>query len=207
MQLGFRSKHALACACIISLLALPGPAAIAAEAAGVKLEDAVRVAGQELKLHGAGIRYKAIFKVYVAALYLDGRKATVADVLASPAPKRMTIVMLRDVGNEEFGNSFMLGIQKNSDRAEKTRVVNQLLKFGELFASIPELKKGDVLTTDWVPGSGTVLQLNGKRIAEVIPDVVFYNMFLKIWLGERPADLQLKKHLLGESEEPVRTAY
>jgi hypothetical protein len=197
-------RRALLGACIA--LSASASTAMAAEVAGVKLDDTTRIGNRDLKLNGAGVRYKAIFKVYVAGLYLDGKKSSVPDVLAAPGPKRMTIVMLRDIGSEEFGNSFMAGIQKNSEKAEKTKVINQLLKFGELFASIPELKKGDVLTTDWIPGSGTHLQLNGKKISDVIPDVVFYNMFLKIWLGEKPADTQLKKLLLGESEDQARIA-
>jgi hypothetical protein len=203
MNFGICIKRALLGACIV--LSAAASTAVAAEVSGVKLDDTARIGNQDLKLNGAGVRYKAIFKVYVAGLYLNGKKNTVPDVLAAPGAKRMTIVMLRDIGAEEFGNSFMAGIQRNSDKAEKTKVINQLLEFGKLFASIPELKKGDVLTTDWIPGTGTLLQLNGKKITEVIPDVVFYNMFLKIWLGEKPADAQLKKLLLGESEDQNRS--
>lgn len=36
---------------------------------GVKVEDSTSISGTALALNGAGIRYKAIFKVYVAALY------------------------------------------------------------------------------------------------------------------------------------------
>jgi hypothetical protein len=95
------------------------PSFATTEVAGVKLDDTVKVANQELKLNGAGIRYKAVFKVYVAALYLGAKKSTVPDVVAAPGAKRVSIVMLRDVGNEEFGRGFMSGIQQNTDRAER----------------------------------------------------------------------------------------
>lgn len=167
----------------------------------VNLDDTARVANQELKLNGAGIRYKAIFKVYVAGLYLADKKATVPDVLAAPGARRVTIVMLRDVGSEEFSHGFMQGIHDNSTRAETTKIVMQLLKFGEIFASIPELKKGDVLTTDWIPGSGTVIHLNGKKVAEAIPDIAFYNAILRIWIGKDPVDSTLKQRLLGQKDE------
>ena len=173
----------------------------AAEVGGVKLDDTVRVGNQDLKLNGAGIRYKAIFKVYVAGLYLADRKSTVPDVLAAPGAKRVTIVMLREVSNEELGRGFMSGIQQNSDRAEKAKLITQLQKFGEIFASIPELKKGDVLTTDWIPGSGTLVHLNGKKVSDVLPDVAFYNALLKIWLGDKPVDTKLKPLMLGEKVE------
>ncbi len=171
--------------------------ASAADVAGVKFDESVQVAGTELKLNGAGVRYKAIFKVYAAGLYLKDKKTTVPDVLAAPGPRRVTIVMLRDVSNEEFGRGFMSGIHQNTDKAEKAKLTSQFLRFGELFASVPELKKGDVMTNDWVPGVGTVVALNGKKMGEY-PDIGFYNALLRIWLGESPVDRGLKKAMLAE---------
>lgn len=191
------------CTLILACFALGSAQAM--EVSGVKLDDTVRVANQELKLNGAGMRYKAIFKVYVAGLYLAEKKTTVADVLAAPGARRVTIVPMRDLSSEEFGRAFMSGIQKNSDKAEKSKLIMQLQKFGEVFASVPELKKGDVLTVDWLPGSGTIIHINGKKVSDVLPDIAFYNAILKIWLGENPADSRLKPLLLGERpEENVR---
>ena len=200
MKLGIRVTRALGLIGAAAVLTLPIQTS-AAEVGGIKLDDTVRLANQELKLNGAGIRYKAIFKVYVAGLYLPEKKSAVQDVLAAPGPKRVTIVMLRDVSNEELGRGFMSGIQQNSDRNEKAKLIMQLQKFGEIFASIPELKKGDVLTTDWIPGSGTVVHVNGKKVSDVLPDVAFYNALLKIWLGDKPVDPQLKPVMLGEKPE------
>lgn len=200
MNFGIRITRAFALAGTLSIAASAG----AAEVGGVKLDDTVQVANQELKLNGAGIRYKAIFKVYVAGLYLADKKATVPEVLAAQGAKRVTIVMLREVSNEELGRGFMSGIQQNSDRAEKSKLIMQLQKFGEIFASIPELKKGDVLTTDWIPGSGTIVHLNGKKVSDVLPDVAFYNALLKIWLGDKPVDSKLKPLMLGEKTEEAQ---
>ncbi|MBC3936000.1 chalcone isomerase family protein [Undibacterium sp. CY7W] len=173
----------------------------ATEVAGVKLEDNIQLANTDLKLNGAGIRYKAIFKVYVAGLYLKEKKTTVPDVLAAPGPRRVTIVMLRDLSNEDFGRGFMQGIQQNTDKAEKAKLTAQFLRFGELFASVPELKKGDVMTNDWIPGVGTVLTLNGKKLGEPYPDLAFYNALLRIWLGDSPVDKGLKKAMLAEPDD------
>ena len=48
----------------------------AAEVGGVKLEDKVAVGGKDLVLNGAGIRTRAIFKVYVGSLYCRRRRPT-----------------------------------------------------------------------------------------------------------------------------------
>jgi len=172
----------------------------AMDVAGVQLEDTAKVAGKDLVLSNAGVRIKVLFKVYALGIYLNEKKTTVPDILGAPGPKRFKLVMMRDVSGEEFGSSFMGAINKNLEKDEKTKFVNQLLKFGEMFETIGALKKGDVILSDWVPGTGTVLTLNGKPIVEPLPDAQFYNALLKIWLGNNPVDTSLKPVLLGEKK-------
>ncbi|MGH8808066.1 MAG: chalcone isomerase family protein [Noviherbaspirillum sp.] len=189
-----RIKQLLALGCLVAGLS---HSAIAAEVAGVKLDDTVRVANQELKLNGAGVRTKAIFKVYVAGLYLTEKKKSVAEILALNGARRVRMVLLREVNSEDLGQAFMDGLNANSDKTEKAKFVNQTVKMGEIFASIPALNKGDTITCDWVPGSGMHVLVNDKRVGEILPDIAFYNAFLKIWLGDHPADSALKPNLLG----------
>jgi hypothetical protein len=179
----------------VAALALP---ATAAEVEGVKLDDTAKVAGKDLKLNGAGVRSRLGFNVYAMGLYLTDKKKTPAEVLAVDGPRRFTLVMMRNVSGDDFGEAFMSGINKNTDKAEKSKLVSQMAKFGEIFSTQGDLKKGDVLVTDWVPGTGTVMTLNGKSISEPLPDLAFYNALLKIWLGDKPADSSLKPALLGE---------
>jgi hypothetical protein len=177
-------------------LATPG-LGLATEVAGGKLEDAVKVAGKDLKLNGAGVRTRAVFKVYAMGLYLGKKETTVEGILGSQGPRRFNIVMLREVSGEDFGQAFMTGINANTDKAEKGKLMNHMAKLGEIFVSVGGLKKGDSMNVDWVPDKGTVIELNGKTLAEPLPDLAFYNALLKIWLGEKPADSSLKPALLG----------
>ena len=179
------------------IFAVLTPPVFAADVSGVKIEETMRVGNKDLKLNGAGMRVKAIFKVYAAGLYLTEKKTAVPDVLALDGPKRMILVMQREVSSEDFGQSFMTGLNDNSDKAEKSKIINQTVKFGEMFASLPGLKKGDVLFLDWIPGAGTVSSLNGKQMGETIPDAAFYNAVLRLWLGNKPVDSSLKPLLLG----------
>jgi hypothetical protein len=171
--------------------------AIAADVNGVKFDETAKVAGKDLVLNGAGMRTRFIIKVYAAGLYLTEKKNTVADIAKLEGPRRLTLVMVRDVSSDEFGQAFMNGINSNLGEAEKSKFVGQISKFGEMFGAIPGLKKGDVLHLDWIPGSGTVTELNGKKIGEVVPDLGFYNAVLRIWIGDKPADSSLKPALLG----------
>ena len=170
----------------------------AAEVAGVKLEDSVKVAGKELKLNGAGVRTRIVVKVYVLGLYLTEKKDSAAGVLESTGPRRFTLTMMREVTGDELGQAFMAGITANTDKAERSKFVNQLAQFGDAFVSIPQAKKGDTVTVDWVPDTGTVMYFNGKQQGEAMKDIGFYNAILKIWLGDKPVDSSLKPALLGK---------
>ena len=57
----------------VILLALALPLS-AAEVAGVRIDDATRVAGGELALKGAGLRKWLFFQVYAIGLYVADRK-------------------------------------------------------------------------------------------------------------------------------------
>ena len=184
----------LACA-----LTLACSAHAAIDVNGIKFDDINKVGGKDLKLNGAGMRTKLVIKVYAAGLYLPEKKAAVADILKMDGPRRVTLVMARDIASEDLGKAFMDGINENLDKAEKAKIVNQILKFGEMFAAVDDIKKGDTLHMDWIPGTGTVCELNGKRIGDAVPDVNFYNAVLRIWLGDKPVDRSLKPALLGDA--------
>ncbi|WP_457350234.1 chalcone isomerase family protein [Roseateles sp. P5_D6] len=175
-----------------------GGAAQAIEVAGLKFDDTVKVAGKELKVNGAGVRVRIVVKVYALVLYLPEKKDTTAGVLDTQGPRRFSLGLLREVTGDDLGQAFMAGITANTDKAERSKFVNQLAQFGEAFVNIPQGKKGDVITVDWIPDTGTVMALNGKPIGEPMKDVNFYNAILKIWLGDKPVDSSLKPALLGK---------
>jgi hypothetical protein len=175
------------------------PAAASVDVNGYKFDDTAQVAGKELKLNGAGMRTKLIIKVYAAALYMPEKKNNVAEILKEEGPRRVTLQMARDISSDAFGKAFMDGLNENMDKAEKQRIVAQIGRMGELFASVDGLRKGDVLHLDWIPGSGTQCELNGKKLGSPIPDLNFYNALLRIWLGNNPVDRSLKPALLGEA--------
>ena len=81
---------------LLTILCITSMGALAAEVAGVKLDDKMTVGGQELVLNGAGIRTKLMFKVYVGSLYVPA-KATSAGAVYAKAPRRVQLNMLRDV--------------------------------------------------------------------------------------------------------------
>ena len=87
-----------------------GVPAAQVDVGGVKLEDQLDLRGAPLVLNGAGIRYKAIFKVYTAGLYVGKKVSTPEEALAAPGPKRVAITMLRDIDANELGKLFTKGV-------------------------------------------------------------------------------------------------
>jgi Chalcone isomerase-like len=187
--------------CIAALvtMVMAVSAMAAVEASGVKFEDSIDLAGSKLVLNGAGTRYKAVFKVYAAGLYLGKKVGTPAEVLAAPGNKRISVTMLRDIDAAELGKLFSRGIEDNMPKGEFSKLIPAILRMSQLFSDYKTLKAGDTFTIDWVPGSGTIMSIKGKPYGEPFKEPEFFNALTRIWLGPSPADWKLKDALLGKS--------
>jgi hypothetical protein len=168
------------------------------QVASVKYDNTLQTANTTLVLNGAGVRYKAVFKVYTAGLYLTRKAGTTEAVLGTPGPKRMHIVMLRDINASELGKLFTRGMEDNAPKDEFSKSVAGTLKMSEIFFRIKKLNAGDSFSVDWVPGVGTTIVVNGKPAADPIKEPEFFSALVKIWLGQSPADANLKDALLGK---------
>lgn len=164
---------------------------------GVKLEDTATVAGSNLVLNGAGTRYKVIFKVYVAGLYLAQKAETPDKVINQPGAKRLSVTMLREVDADELGKLLTRGIEDNMGKAALSKLVPGLARMGQIFADQKKLVAGDNFLIDWIPGQGTVITVKGQIQGEPFKGPEFFNALMSIWLGPSPADHQLKTALLG----------
>jgi hypothetical protein len=189
--------------CLLALAASLGLSALPAfaqttEVAGVKYDNTARVAGETLQLNGAGIRYKAVFKVYTAGLYLNQKAGTPEAVIASPGPKRIHVVMLRDIDANELGKLFTRGMQDNSPRDEFSKSIPGTIRMGEIFSAKKKLSNGESFSVEYVPNTGTSVLVNGKVMGEPIKEPEFFTGLLRIWLGKSPADTNLKDALLGQ---------
>ena len=168
------------------------------EIAGVKFANALQVGNTKLQLNGAGVRYKVVFKVYAAALYLTDKATTPEAVLASTGPRPLQIVMLREIDANELGKLFTRGMEQNAPREEFSKSINGIIRMSDIFSSRKKLVAGDSFAVEWVPGTGTVILVNGKPEGQPIKEPEFYSALMKIWLGKSPADQQLKDALLGK---------
>lgn len=165
--------------------------------AGVKFEPEITVSGQKLQLNGTGVRIRAIFRVYAAGLYSQTKMTKNEDVL-KPSLKRLHMVALRDVKGDEFGKLFTRAMEDNATREEFAKSINSVIRMGQIFADAKQFAKGDVITNDFIPGTGLVISHKGKPLGEPFKEPEFQSLLLKVWFGPKPVDNELRKALLGE---------
>ena len=173
----------------------------AAEVEGVRLADQLRVAGQPLLLNGAGIRYRAVVRVYAAGLYLPRKTSSADEILqAGSEPRRLQLTMLRDIDAAEFGKLFYRGMEANMDKGSFAKLVPGVLRMSQVFSDFKRNKAGDVIDIDWVPGTGMLVHVNGQQASEPFKEPEFFSALLRIWLGPNPPSWQLKDALLGKAD-------
>ena len=166
--------------------------------ADVKYEPTQALGDSTVQLNGAGVRYKAVFKVYTAGLYLEKKASTPQEVASQRGPKRLSITMLREIDSTELGKLFSRGMEDNMDRAAFSRIVPGVLRMSQIFSDHKKLQAGDQFMIDWIPGTGTVITVKGKVQGEPFKEPEFFNALMGIWLGNLPADFKLKDALLGK---------
>lgn len=179
---------------LLSALSLQAQAAV--EVRGVKFADTTTVAGQPLQLNGAGVRVKVIVDVYAAGLYVGKRDASPQIVLSQPGAKSMQIVLLRDLTGEDFADAMIKGFLKNNSDAEVSRFQGRLDELRKTMVSFGTVKKGTAIQLNLVPGSGIRTLVDGAQKGSDIQGDDFYAALLKIWLGNKPVDDDLKTGLL-----------
>ena len=176
------------------------PLTSAREVAGIDIPETVQLAAgtPPLVLNGAGIRKKFFFKIYVAGLYLPSRQTTTEVILDMPGPKRVHMHFLyKEVERDKLVTGWQEGFENNLETNEFEKVASRLAKFNQLFRT---MHRGDVIYLDYQPEEGTQVLFNGELQGRIEGDD-FYAALLQVWLGQQPADADLKTALLKGTAE------
>jgi long-chain acyl-CoA synthetase len=171
------------------------PALQAAEVAGVKVDDKLRIGNNELVLNGAGLRSKLFIKVYVGALYVSQKATTSAAIVDSTQPRRMVMRLMRDLDAETLHSALEEGLKNNHTPAEMAAMKPQADKLASIMKAIGKAREGDTIALDFL-GDEVAVSVNSEARGKVV-GAGFPKALLKVWLGEQPADGALKKALLG----------
>jgi hypothetical protein len=177
-----------------TLLALP----LAAQDSTMTMNDVtfarrITVEGHTLVLNGMALRKKAIFKVYVAGLYLTERSSNAEQILAADQPRRMVLQFLRGVDAKRMCGAWDDALKDNSPNA--SAALKQ--QFVTLCSYMEDIEKGQQFVFTYLPGHGTRVEVNGKNKG-ALEGKEFADALFKAWIGPKPGPGEdFKKKLVG----------
>lgn len=167
----------------------------AAKVAGVEIEESLNVAGQSLKLQGAGLRTRLFIKLYAAGLYIpEGSPSQATWLVDSDEPIAITLdivsdLVTRDRMIEALNEGFAASTGGNTDA-----VANEMQQLKDAMGGA--MKAGSSMTFAYEPGVGTRVSRDGEETT-IIEGLDFKRALFGIWLSDKPVTPKLKAALLG----------
>lgn len=182
---------------LLSAALLLQPAAHALTVIGHTYAEAATVAGAPLKLNGAGVASKFGFNFYTAGLYLKDATRDAQAVMADAGPKRLRIRLNVGVAAEKFADALRDGVAKRASAAEQEKLAPRIERMNKQIKALGELKSGDAIDLDYLPGKGTLLSLNEQVRGTPVEGADLFAAVLEIYIGDQPLNPKLKAGLLG----------
>src|SRR5262245_50101970 len=191
MKRSIAATLSLAAALVGSALSPLSTPALGAELSGATLPDTLTAGEKTLKLNGAGLRKKAMFKVYVGGLYLESPSKDAGAILTVDQAKAIRMHFLRDVTRAQLVDAFQQDFEANvKDKA------TQRAAFDRMLTLVPNVKEGNTLTFTYLPGKGTALSAGNTELG-IFEGKGFADAVFALWLGPKPPTEDLKKGMLG----------
>jgi hypothetical protein len=159
----------------------------------VTLPTRIEVEGQQLVLNGMALRKKAIFKVYVAGLYLAQKNSSADAILSADNPRRIVLQFLRGVSANQMCDALNDGLKDNTPNAS----AQLRQQFTTLCGFFEAIKKGEQFVFTYLPGKGTAVDVKGVRKGS-IEGKEFADALFRAWIGPKPGPGEdFKRKLLG----------
>jgi len=203
MKRSLRAASSIAAAFLMVTVVAPRDAA-AVELERVRFAERRQIGDASLDLNCVALlRYKYVFKAYVAALYL-GSGVVPSDVLGD-VPKRLEINYFWNLDGGDIAKAGDEILAQNVDAETLGKLRSRLDQINALYENV---KPGDRYALTYIPGVGTELSLNEQRKG-VIPGADFADAYFRIWLGEQPIDTSFRDRLLtcDKSDGVVGSAF
>ena len=161
------------------------------EVAGVSVPSSIAMEGATLNFQGAGVRSKYFIDLYVGSLFTI---TTEKNVVTSKEISAVRLNIISGLITSEkmvsaINEGFAVATEGNTQAIEK-----EIAGFISVFSE--KIVKGDQFTLVSMPGEGLNTYKNGALLSTIDNDV-FRQAVLAIWLGESPADDDLKESMLG----------
>ena len=155
------------------------------------LPNTVTFSNASLKLNGAGLREKMWIDLYACGLYLTNKSSNANTVINADETMALKLHIVSGlVTQEKMVKAVNDGFEKSkSGKASDA----EIKKFKGFFND--EIVDGTIFDIVYANGKTTVYR-NGKEKGS-IEGLAFKQALFGIWLGNKPADKDLKEDLLG----------
>lgn len=161
----------------------------------VTLPRRIQVEGHDMVLNGMALRKKAIFKVYVAGLYLPAPNRSAESILEADAPRRIVLQFLRGVDAKRMCDAWDDGLKNNTPNAS----ADLKARFETLCGYMEDIEKGQQFVFTYLPGIGTRVVVKGN-VKGTIEGKEFADALFKSFIGPKPGPGEgFKRQLLGGS--------
>ena len=182
--------------CGIFLILLPGSGH--AKPAEYQFEPTIKLGVDNLVLSGSALRSVLFIKGYSIAFYLPKKISSFDEVASLPNTAfRIMIIPHKELDAKAWTDSIERGFSKNLSDQELLQMRPFMDALNQELTQMKGVDVGDICTLDFIPQKGVIVGKNGTQ-SKAIGDRVFFNNILGIWLGDVPADEELKKTILGQ---------
>lgn len=165
-------------------------------AGGIVFNQTLWVGGQPLQLNGIGIRTRLFRKVYVGGLYVPKKSKSAAALLEQKGPRRIEIRFKENPGF--FVSEMIDGLRDNLSAEQLAGFEQQMHLLRANFDGYEEDGRSyDRISFEFTPELGTRIRVNDLRRGSDIPDEKFFEALLRVWIGDKPVDADLKRGMLG----------
>lgn len=155
--------------------------------------DHQQVGNLRLVINNVGLlRYRVVFKGYVAALYL-GDDVRPEEELTDTCRSAWSYSTSGRLQGADFGRAADEILEQNFSSEFIATLRARLQRLHVLYENV---KPRDRYALTYIPGVGTELALNGVPKG-TIEGADFAAAYFAIWLGEKPIDASLKTQLQG----------
>mgnify|MGYP000535318882 CR=1 FL=1 len=155
-----------------------------------------------LQVNGHGVRRVAAAgtPLYAATLYLGQPTADPQEIMANRGTKHFRIVLLQDVKASQLTQLVGQGLAANASNDDLSTLVSEIFEVGMMLSDQGTLAAGDSIEVVSSPVNGTTVRLHTAKPDELsFANPQFFKAMMAIWLGDQPADIGLKRALLGRT--------
>lgn len=160
----------------------------------VTMPGTVSLGGADLVINGAGMRQKVVFDLYVGALYLQSKSSDAQSIINADETMAMKLhIVSRLVSSKKMVSAVDDGFDAAMN-GDTSSLEDKIETFKGFFSD--KIVKENIFDIAYIKGKGSVVYKNGKEVG-VVEGLDFKKALFAIWLGEKPADTDLKEAMLG----------